>query len=78
MKNHIRHELRTREKYKLVGNGVELDDRNDTRNLCVAFCGAIATGDWFFHSVDHAVLAGGAPSGTCLDCVDEIVEALKP
>ncbi len=88
MKDHIRDERATREKYKLVGNGLELEDRNDTRTLCVAFCGKDASGAWFFKSVDQliarrstttppAAWAGPQPS-VCDGCVDVIVKVLKP
>lgn len=47
---HVRHEPATREHYGRNGDGRDLPD-----SLCVAWCGAVASGDWFFLTADHAL-----------------------
>jgi hypothetical protein len=77
VKAHIRNEKLTRERHGLVGNDKELDDYLATRDLCAAWCGADASGTWFYRSIDHAVLAAGDPQPPCPACVQAIEIALR-
>ena len=71
---HVRHERKTRENAHLVGDRRDLPD-----NLCMAWCGANANGEWFYLGADHAAMAAQQMSGPpiCDECKVEIVAALS-
>lgn len=68
---HIRCEPKTREFYKLVGNGQDLNNDPATRDRCVAWCGTNASGQWFFLGADHAFnhLSNGGIVAVCRKCL---------
>jgi len=76
---HIRDEVATRTRYGLIGNEQELDADRKTQDLCVSFCDVNTHGlEWFFHSIDHAVLSlrdngGIAVCKRCLKIVCAII-----
>lgn len=72
---HVRHEIKTREHYKLIGDGKELPD-----HLGVAWCGpVIYSHEWKFMSTDHVLLAlaGGTSITPCRGCLREIQAVLR-
>jgi len=68
---HIRNELLTRERYRLVGSGKELP-----AHLCAAWCERDATSQWFYMSLDHAALAADGSPDACPTCVTKAIIAL--
>jgi hypothetical protein len=72
---HVRHETKTREHYKLVGDGKPLPPR-----LSVTWCSRVELAPtWFFESTDHVLLAlqQGTGISPCRDCLREIQGVLR-
>lgn len=71
---HVRNEIETRKHYGLAGTGADLHPA-----MCIAFCGANASSQWFFQGVDHVVnsLLNASSVAPCVECLGEIASIIE-